>query len=140
MIHPSRIAVASVAVWCVLAGGVLAVGASQAVAIDPVLGQLVGGVSLAIALFSVLPLAVARQGSLRQQGAQVTGGVISSLALRSSLTILFLILVWKTGSAPRQTVGLWTIFWYATLLTTEVVVVVRFLGTRSVQRVTEPNA
>ncbi len=125
-IAPRRIAAASVAVWCGVAGGLMVIDSAALLSLNHALAQGLGVVSIAIALLSIWPLSIAARGSQQQQAAQMLAGVMLSLALRSSLTILFAILMWKFASAPRQTVGLWTIFWYATLLATELVVVVRF--------------
>ena len=125
-IDPRAIGVASVSVWCVLAGLLLVADASGWFGFSHGLAQAFGAVAIGIALVALLPLSVVRRGAARQQSAAVLGGVMMSMALRSSLTILFAILMWKMDIAPRQAVGLWAIFWYAALLTTEVVVVARF--------------
>lgn len=125
-INPRAIGIASVSVWCVLAGGLLVADSVGWFDFNHLLAQSFGGVAVGIALMGVWPLSLASRGASLQQSTQVLGGIMMSMALRSSLTILFAILMWKMDIAPRQAVGLWAIFWYAALLTTEVVVVVRF--------------
>ncbi|QDS91336.1 hypothetical protein FF011L_00650 [Roseimaritima multifibrata] len=130
MVDPRRVAVATVTVWMLLAGGLLAMESATGAVVGHTLAQIVGGISLGIALLGIVPLRMACRGAAAGESTSVMAGVMMSLSLRSSLTIFFLILAWKTGMAPRQLVGLWAIFWYASLLATEVVVVVRhFLAT-----------
>lgn len=126
-IEPLRIAVAMLVVWCLVAGGLFTLASVWPVVQDLWLAQAIGVVSIAIAGGALWPLVVARRAMQSQEGGAVLAAMMVSLAVRSSLTILFVILMSNWGTAPRQTVGLWTIFWYATLLATEVIVVARSL-------------
>lgn len=93
-----------------------------ATGIDLALGWLVGAVSLVIAMLSVVPLVFARTGVRQRAGGVVAAGIMLSMAIRFSLAFIFLIFVWNWQLAPRQSVGLWGIFWYYAFLLAEIFV------------------
>ncbi|MEX0824517.1 MAG: hypothetical protein WD119_00040 [Pirellulaceae bacterium] len=87
-----------------------------------VLSLAIGTASLLIALVAIAPLARCA-GDLRRPamaGRFIYAALLSS-ALRLSMTVMLVVILDKTGTAPRQTTGLWAIFWYSLLMATELV-------------------
>lgn len=124
MIGARPLWLAAVATWWALTS-LLWILSGVGIAIDMALAMATGLTSLGIALVSVWPLRSGQRASLERQSTGVVGAVAASLAMRSSLTIFFIILMVKWEWAPRQAAGLWGIFWYASLWLAECLVVAR---------------
>lgn len=120
MVSTQRLLLAIFAAFAICAAILLAL--QIATGIDLTLGWLVGAVSLAIAMLSIVPLAFARRGVGQRAGGVVAAGIMLSMAIRFSLAFIFLIFVWNWQLAPRQSVGLWGIFWYYAFLLAEIFV------------------
>jgi len=103
-------------------------------------GGAVGIVSLLIAGLAHWPLS-RFAGDLGEGGeaTRFVGAALLASSLRLSLTLLLVVVLDKTGTAPRQTIGLWAIFWYSLLMAAELVPVAtistggRLFGKRSIE-------
>lgn len=100
----------------------------------------IGIASLLIALLSSAPIAFFA-GDLQRPAvaSRFVHAALLGSALRFSLTIILVVILDKTGTTPRQTIGLWAIFWYSLLMATELVPVAEIStgGRLSFKRSTE---
>jgi hypothetical protein len=103
-------------------------------------GGQVGLVSLLIAGLAHWPLRrFARDLGAGGEATRFVAAALLASSLRLSLTLMLVVVLDKTETAPRQTIGLWAIFWYSLLMAAELVPVAtistggRLFGKRSIE-------
>lgn len=120
--EPGRLVATSALVWLIASAVVAGLGWSIGWPSQWGWALLLGLLSLVVAIVSAAPLHFVRAG-----GAElIPAAVLASTTMRLCLTVVLAVGLSEMEMAPRQTIGLWAILWYALMMTAELSSVIRY--------------
>ena len=119
---PGRLVATSALVWLLASVVVAALGWSIGWPSQWHLVLLIGLLSLVVAILSTAPLHVVRAAGTRF----IPAAVLASTTVRLCLTVALAVGLSEMEMAPRQTIGLWAILWYALMMMAELSSVIRY--------------